>query len=299
MLERVAWYHLFAGIVLLTAVAVALSPGTEELTTQLDGQKGTMAVVSLDGPIAYGSGVRSEGISPEQVSQLTERATDEGADVILYEINSGGGAVVASRQAAQAVKEASVPTVCRITEIGASGAYWVASACDEVVADPLSLTGSIGVRSAYLEFSGLLDKLGIEYVNLTSAEFKDMGSQYRNISDAERDRFQRILNTTHRHFVNALADNRNMSTFEMEQSATGEVFLGVTAEERGLVDRLGGRDEAVDAARDLTGKDSFRTREYSPPTQFDLLPMLAAKIGEGIAAGLQGDTDQGLRARAR
>lgn len=299
MFERVAWYHLFAGIVLLTAVAVALSPGSEDITSQIDPGTGTLAFVSLEGPISYGTNVQQSGISPEQVSRLTEQAVDEGADAVVYKINSGGGAVVASRQAARTVDQASVPTVCWITEVGASGAYWIASACDEVVADPLSLTGSIGVRTGYLEFSGLLDKLGIDYVNLTSAEFKDMGSQYKNLSDAERRRFEEILNTTHDYFVRSIADNRNMSVFEAEQVATGEVFTGLAAEEQGLVDRLGGRDEAVDAARDLTGKESFRTRSYDPAPGLGILRLLATKIGEGIAAGLQGESREGLQARAR
>ncbi len=294
----IKWYHLLGVLVLITAVSVVVSDGTgvDRFGT---GSSGSVAVVQLSGPIAYGNGVGSSGISPDSIRTLTDRAVDEGADAIIYEINSGGGAVVASRQAAQVVERAEVPTVCRITEVGASGAYWIASACDRIVADPLSLTGSIGVTATYLEVSELLEEFGVEYVNLTSAEFKDMGSQYKNLTPAERERFDRILDGTHAAFVDAIASNRNMSEAEVAPSADGQVMLGTDAHERGLVDRLGGHGAAMDVARNLTGYETLSTRTYSPPRQFDFLSLLASRVGEGIASGLQGDQAPGLDARYR
>lgn len=298
MFERVGWPHLLAVIGLLAVSAFLLSPAAEKIQRDIDPSTGTVAVVELSGSIAFDNTLQDEGMSPETISSLTSRATDEGADAVIYEINSGGGSVVASREAARVVAGVDVPTVCRITEAGASGAYWMASACDRIVADPLSMTGSIGTRSGYLEVSGLLDRLGVEYVNLTSAEFKDMGSQFKNITPAERERFQEILDASHRAFVEDIAENRNMSIERVEAAATGEIYLGRTAKELGLVDRLGGHDTAVAVARNLTGTTELSEKRYSPSPTFDVLPYLFSKIGEGMA-GAMTEEHVGIQARYR
>ncbi|MDY6769471.1 MAG: signal peptide peptidase SppA [Candidatus Nanohaloarchaea archaeon] len=290
VLERLHWMHVLVALSLVAVAAFLASPVTEDLRTEVNPATGQLAIVQLDGPIAYGNGFRSEGISPRTVQELTSRAESGGADAILYEINSGGGAVVASKQAARVIEEASVPTVCRMKEAAASGAYWAASACDVVVADALTLTGSIGVSSTYLEFSGLLDRFGVEYVNLTSGRFKDMGSQYKNLTPVERQRFNEILDTTHAAFVAAVAENRNMSVEQVEEAATGEMFLGAEAKKLGLVDRLGGRQEAVEAAKNLTNTTRLKTETYHPPQRFDVLSYLFSSIGEGIATGLKTQT---------
>lgn len=285
---KVRWYHLLGAIAGLTVLAFFLSPASGDFRSELDPESGELGIVQVSGAIAFGGG--QDTIGPTQVSDLTDRAVANGADVLLYEINSGGGAVVASRQTAQVVRDAPVPTVCRMKEVAASGGYWVASACDVVVADPLTLTGSIGVTSTYLEFSGLLERFGVEYVNLTSGEYKDMGSQYKNLTPEEREKFQDLLDTSHEFFVSAVAENRNMTDEEVERVANGEIILGTRAASAGLVDRVGGREVAVEAAKELSGKETLRSRTYSPPRRFDLLSLLFSKIGEGIAEGLRGET---------
>lgn len=273
----------------MLAVAAFLgSPQMEEVRNRLNESTGDLAVIQLDGPIAYSNGVRDSGVSPRTVADLTAQAESDGADAILYEINSGGGAVVASRETVRVVGDAAVPTVCRMKEAAASGAYWVASACDVVVSDPLTLTGSIGVSSTYLEFSGLLNRFGVEYVNLTAGRFKDMGSQYKNLTPAERERFNDILDETHGALVASIAENRDMPVAQVEEAATGEVFLGREAKQLGLVDRLGGRETAVEAAKGLTNTTSLETTTYSPPRRFDVLSYLFSSIGEGLARGLKG-----------
>lgn len=295
-MPRLQWYHVLLGLALLTLAAWLVAPG-QEFSSRFDPSSGSVGIVELNGAIAYGNGIGSSGISPESVDSLTQQALDDGADAIIYEINSGGGAVVASRQAAQVVERVEVPTVCRIKEVGASGAYWVASACDRVVADPLSLTGSIGVTAAYLQFAGLLDKLGITYVNLTSGDYKDMGSQFANLSDEEQRQFQHILDTTHDRFVDSIARNRNMSEEDVRASATGAIFLGVDAKERGLVDELGGHQAAIDLAKNMTNLSTVRERSYRPSPRFNLLSLLATSIGEGIASGLKDLGRPGIAAR--
>ncbi|MDY6761749.1 MAG: signal peptide peptidase SppA [Candidatus Nanohaloarchaea archaeon] len=294
VLERLHWMHVLIGLAVLVAAAFAISPASEDVRTELSPSRGELGVIKVTGPISYGDEFRDSGISPRTLDDLTKQATSDGADALLYEIDSGGGAVVASKEAARVIAEADVPTVCRLREVAASGAYWAASACDTVVADPLTLTGSIGVSSTYLEFSGLLDRFGVEYVNLTAGKYKDMGSQYKNLTPAERERFNDILNQTHAAFIQAIAENRNMSYDAVESAATGEVFLGREAKRLGLVDRLGGRDTAIAVARNLTDTTELETTAYSPPQKFDALSFLFSSIGDGIATGLKGEDGSGF-----
>lgn len=286
------------GLAVLAAVSFLSSPFAGELGTQLDPSHGEIGVIPLEGQISYrGGGFGGGGISPETVASLTERAEQDGVDALLYEINSGGGGVVASSEAARVVREADVPTVCRVKEAATSGAYWIASACDDVVASPVSLTGGIGVTTTYLEISGLLDRIGVEYVNLTSAEFKDMGTPYRDIRSEERERFNEILNTTHRYFVERIADNRDLNVTALEKSATGEIMLGRQAAERDLVDRLGGEQEAMEAARALTGKDTLERKVYTVSGELELLSDLFVSVGKGIVSGLRTSQNPGLAAK--
>lgn len=283
--DRIQWYHIIGGVLAAVFLA-ALLPAPSSVFP--GGEKtGRLGVVKLHGPIAYQSDLSKGGISPSTIADLTEQAKREGADAIMYEINSGGGAVVASRQAARYVENVDVPTVCRIQEVAASGAYWIASACDVIVADELSVTGSIGVTSSYLEVSGLLERFGVEYVNLTAGRYKEMGSQYKNITPQERERFQDVLDTVHETFIQDVAENRNMTTAAVRELATGEIYTGQEAAVNGLVDRTGPRSVAVAAAKELTNTTKLEEKTYAPPRQINPFALLFSKIGEGIVHGLQ------------
>ncbi|MFB6167205.1 MAG: signal peptide peptidase SppA [Candidatus Nanohaloarchaea archaeon] len=295
MLERIEWYHLVIGFIGFAVLSLAVVPPSSQLGTSLGTFGGELAVIEIDGMVSYGSGFRTDGTGPRTVAELTEKAREGGAKAILYEINSGGGSVVASKRTSQIVERVDIPTVCRLKEVATSGAYWIASACDRVVADPLTLTGSIGVRSSYLEFSGLLRRFGVEYVNLSSGEYKDMGSRFKNLTSAERRKFNDLLNETHSYFVRSVAENRNMSVEEVRKISTGEVYLGKRARELGLVDVLGGRRTAVELAENMTGTQ-LRTKTYSPPKRFDILSLLFSSIGKGIAQGMKSMEKSTLRA---
>lgn len=294
--EEIGWQHV-AAVVLALLVLSVLASSVPSIQHHLDPSSGDLGVVKLNGPITYDTDVRSQGIKPSTVSSMTEQAQKDGADAILYEINSPGGSVVASKHAARVVEQADVPTVCLLKEVGASGAYWIASACDHLVADSLTLTGSIGVTSTYLEFSELLNRYGVEYVNLTAGEYKDMGSQFKNLSDTEREKFEDILDTVHDEFIRSIAENRNLSESAVRDAATGEVFLGVQAQELGLVDTLGTRKDAVDVAKNMTDTDELRESTYEPPQQFDFFSLLFSSIGEGIVEGMNRDQHYGVQAR--
>lgn len=261
---------LLASLLMLTASATALS---------FFDTKGEAAIIKLSGSIQPSSqGFSPDGITPEQVRDLTSEALTKNPDAVIYEINSGGGAVVASKEVMRSIDSVEKPTICRIRDIGASGAYLASLGCDRIVADSASLTGSIGVKASYLEFSGLLDRMGIEYVNLTAGEKKDAGSRYRNITEEEKKLLQQKIDEVHQQFVTVVEKRRNLSEDEVSRVRTGEAFLGEQAKRYGLVDRLGGRKTALEVAENITGKE-MKAVEVEKPEQFSLLSMLMSDLG--------------------
>ncbi|MFB6204733.1 MAG: signal peptide peptidase SppA [Candidatus Nanohaloarchaea archaeon] len=213
------------------------------------------AVIQLSGPITPTASGFSSGITPEEVRELNHRARQMDAEAIVYEINSGGGAVVASKEAMRAIENVDVPTVCRLRDLGASGAYLLSLGCDRIVADSATLTGSIGVKSSYLEFSGLLRRHGIQYVNITAGRYKDTGSRYMNLTEGEKEMLKQKIERIHAQFLELVDEERNLTAEQLETVRTGEAFLGSRAKELGLVDRLGGRETAFNVAENMTGKD--------------------------------------------
>lgn len=294
--DRIGWQHVlgFVGVLVLLGVVAAAIPA---LSMSLDPDTGNVGIVQLNGPIMDESQVGAQGVSPDAIASMTEQAQDDRMDAIIYEINSPGGSVVASKDAARAVEQADVPTICLMKDTAASGAYWLATRCDHIVADSATITGSIGASAAYLEFSGLMEEFGVEYMNLTSGELKDMGSPYRELTEEEHDRFAHILDSIHDEFVQSVADNRDMSIEEVEEAATGEIFLGADAKEMGLVDTLGSHDEAIDVAKEKTNTTELQESEYSPPQRLDLFSLFFTQIGEGIIEGMRGQEEYGINAR--
>ena len=244
-------------IAVLTAAVLLISTGLASAISleSLFEPTGKAAVIQLSGSIAPTSSGFSSGITPEKVRELNDMANQQGADAVVYEINSGGGAVVASKEVMRSIDSMDVPTVCRLRDTGASGAYLASLSCDRIVADSATLTGSIGVRSSYLQYTGLMDKLGLKYVNITAGERKELGSPYQNISEEERQRLKQKAETIHREFVQKVVEERNLTDAELENVSTGEAIPGSRAEELGLVDEIGGRQTAYDAAENLTGME--------------------------------------------
>ncbi|QGA80733.1 signal peptide peptidase SppA [Candidatus Nanohalobium constans] len=264
----------------LASVLLLLSAGASGFS--FGQNSGKAALIDLSGTISSSSGgaFSTSGITPSNVRELNDQAVNQGADAVIYEINSGGGAIVASKEVYRDIEDVEVPTVCRMRDVAASGGYMISLGCDKVVADSASLTGSIGVRSSYLEYSGLLDKLGVEYVNISKGGLKGVASPYKNISDEERRVLQSQVDTLHENFVKQVESERNLSQNSTEEVSTSQPFLGEKAEELELVDELGGRDTAVTAAENLTGKN-MTTFEVKSETSFSLLSLFSSELSLG------------------
>ena len=144
-----------------------------------------IAVIPIYGTITIGNYnsllQQSTTSSSTIINFLNQAEKDKSVKAILLEINSPGGTAVASSEIADKVSSIQKPVVAFIREVGASGAYWIASSCDKIVANPLSITGSISAISSYLEFSDLMENYGVKYEKLTSGEYKDIGSPFRSL----------------------------------------------------------------------------------------------------------------------
>ncbi|MFT4868012.1 MAG: protease-4 [Candidatus Nanohaloarchaea archaeon] len=267
--------YFFAGAGVLVAATILTSLLAASGGNSFTGQQ-KAAIIPLDGAITSTSdSFNPQSITPSRVRELNSKARNSGASVVIYEWNSGGGAVVASKDIRREIESLDMKTVCRFRDAAASGAYLASLGCDRIVADSASITGSIGVKSSYMEFSGLMDELGIEYVNITSGSLKDAGSPYKNITDQEREVLQEKTDIIHREFVADVKSERNLNQSQVEEVRTGEIFLGTEAKELGLVDTLGGRQVAIREAENLTGTE-LRTETIEIESDLSLLSLLNA-----------------------
>ncbi len=253
-----------------------------------------IAVIPIVGTISIDveDGFFSSGISANSIVARLERANEnKGIKAIILDINSGGGGVVASREVVKAVKEIDKPVIALIREVGASGAYWIASSADWIIADEMSITGSIGVFSGYLEFSGLLEHYNVSYERLVAGEYKDLGVPYRQLTEQEKMMMQQKLNLIHDYFIKDVAKNRNLSEFRVRQLANGFFYLGVEGKDLGLVDELGGKKEAIAKAKELGNLKNGNLIEYKEKKSiFDFFGKIQNKafyyMGRGIGVGL-------------
>lgn len=232
--------------------------------------------------------------SAQIVDYLQQAKKDDNIKGVILEINSGGGTVIGSEEIANAVKEVKQkkPVVAWIREAGASGAYWIASASNKIVAYPMSITGSIGVTSSYLEFTGLMDEYGIGYEELTGGDYKDAGSPFRELKQEERKMLQDKIGMIHSYFIDAIAENRKMPKEEVEKISTGMFYLGKEFYDLGLVDYLGNKELAVNVTKELAGiKEASLVKYEKKKSILDVLSRLSSQafyyIGRGIGAELQ------------
>jgi protease-4 len=261
----------FAGMGIVTVMVYAF------MFASLSPFGSRIATIKIRGTIASGPQMLTETFTPDDAFAMIKKAEeDPGVKAVIFEINSPGGSVVASREIAFAVGEMKKPTLCWMGDVAASGAYWIASSCDHIMADPLSLTGSVGVTASYLEFSRLFEKYGITYEQITSGERKDIGSPFRNVSESERSKLEYIVNETFSFFLNDVKIKRNLTQEQMDGISSGDIFLGKDAVEIGLIDSTGTISDARETAKEMAGLEhaEFVSLEKKDLSLFDLIRLL-------------------------
>lgn len=259
-----------AGVVLTTIILILVAVGTlYEYETVISDGSCNIAVYPLEGVILPYHGLIDAPLisTPEQIEAFLVTAEQEdNIDGVLLEINSPGGTPVASERIAERLRASSLPIIGQIGDMGASGGYMVAAATDYLLASAMSDVGSIGVTMSYLEETEKNEEEGLTYVELSTGKFKDAGSPYKPLTEEERALFERDLEIVHDHFVDLVARYRDLPVEQVAALADGSTMTGQRAVENGLIDAIGGREEARLSFSELLGIDptDIEFCEYEP-----------------------------------
>jgi protease-4 len=240
--------------------------------------------------------IRIEGVitdSRETTEELKEYVKNPSIKAIVLRVDSPGGAVAPSQEIYEEVRKAVAKKKVLVSmgSVAASGGYYIASPATRIIANPGTLTGSIGVIMEIPNIEGLMNKLGIKTEVVKSGKHKDIASIFRGIGKEEREILQGVLDNVHTQFIKAVAEGRKMLPSDVEKIADGRVFTGEQALKAGLIDELGNLEDTVQAAAKLSGikgepvivskKERFSLidliREGVPEELTDIIPTVKLK----------------------
>ena len=237
---------LIVGAIFLFFVIIALflSPQSGRSARFSLGAK--VGVIEITGVITSAS---------ELIEDLRDFEEDSAIKAIVLRIDSPGGSVAPSQEIYDAVKKTAElkPVVVSMGSVTASGGYYIAVAGQQIVANPGTMTGSIGVIMEFANYEELLKKIGWQNIVVKSGRFKDIGSPNRPMSAADQLLLQTMIDDVQSQFVDAVAQGRNLSPEQVNEVADGRIMTGRQALAAGLVDKLGGLETAIDLAADLAG----------------------------------------------
>ena len=253
--RRIFWILVIA--VALTVFGKALLP---ELA--LVGKE-RIALIRIEGPILD---------SRATVDELETYGDDPLVKAIVLRLDTPGGGVAPSQEIYNAVKRVRLDkhktVVASMGTVAASGGYYIAVASDRILANPGSLTGSIGVVMQLANLENLMNKIGVKNIVIKSGRYKDVGSPFRMMGEEDQQLLQSVLDDAHRQFIEAVAAGRSLDTADVEALADGRIFTGQQAKDVLLVDDLGDLTDAVKLAADMSGLQSPPVVETPRPYSF-------------------------------
>ena len=236
-----------------------------------------VAIVELEGVILEVDDI---------VRELKAHRDNPTVKAVVLRVNSPGGVVAPTQELHDAVirlRQAGKPVVASLGSVAASGGYYVAVACDQIYANPGTLTGSIGVIMQLANLEQLFKKVGVDYVVVKAGQFKDIGNVARAMTPDERRVMQALLDDVHGQFIGAVVAGRKLPREDVARFADGRVFSGVQAKDLHMVDALGGLEDAVLAAAKLAGIPTPPS-VIRPRRRFSIIDLLRNQFG-GTAVG--------------
>ena len=261
----------------VVAMLFAIVAGDDSGELSLSGEK--IAILPIEGEILDGR---------ETLELLEKYLRNDDVKAIVVRINSPGGAIAPSQEIFSAIRrartDAKKPIVASLDSVAASGGFYIAVACDRIVANPGSITGSIGVIMQWFDMKDLIRWAKLNPQTITSGALKDSGSPYREMTPAERQYFQSIVTQLHSQFVRDVTAGRGgkLTHAEVAGLADGRVFTGEQALTLKLVDELGSIDDAVRAAGKLAHISGKPVKIWPKRREGSLLGILTGS-GEGEA----------------
>lgn len=266
------------GLVLGIAMIIVLKVFTPSSNLSFSSKIG---VIPIEGAI-----LDSQAIT----EQLRRFRKDKGIKAIILRINSPGGAVGPTQEIYREVQRTveTKKVVASLGGVAASGGYYIAAAAKQIVANPGTITGSIGVIMEFVRFEELLNKIGIKLEVLKSGEFKDIGSPHRELTARDKELISALIADIQKQFVEAVASGRNLSLEKTREIADGRIFSGAQAKELGLVDVLGNFQDAVELAKNMATIRGDVTLVYPKKSKLDLWDLFLGSAADSIAKRIQG-----------
>ncbi len=267
---------LFGFILILMAVVLLL--GAMAFFRFWLGQNGLawgkteLGVVRIEGMIT------ESGDLTDWIDRLRKDSKIKG---VVLRINSPGGLIAPAQEVHQAVLDLAQekPVVASLSTVAASGGYYVACAAESIIANPGSLTGSIGVKAQIPNFKQLMQKLGIDQETIVSGEMKDAGAPTRAMTSKERQYFQSIVNELSEQFIQVVAQSRDLDLEQVRKLADGRAFTGTQALQESLVDSLGGMQTALRLVREKAGVTKPVILRQGPEEKKSLLRWILSASG--------------------
>lgn len=225
--------------------------------------KNRIAIVYAVGEIDGSN--KNEGIDSEDISEdLLDIADNDKIKAVVLRINSPGGSAYGSEQIWKAISvvKSKKPIVVSMGDYAASGGYYIACNTDRIFAQPTTLTGSIGIFGIFPNIGGLTDKLGIKFDNVKTNKYSDFGATYRPMNTEERAILQRYINNGYELFTKRCAEGRNMNIDSLKAIAEGRIYSGTDAMRLGLVDEMGGLEEAIAFAAKKANISDYTIKYY-------------------------------------
>ena len=237
-----------------------------------------IAVVPIYGSIDFSGSYSST--HPDTIKNLIKQANDDSTiDAIVLDINSPGGTAVAAEEMSNAVKNSKKPVIAWVSDLGTSAAYLVASNADKIVASRNSLVGNIGTIIEFEDNSEQYKKNGTKKYVIKGGKYKDMLSDYRNMTDNESQMIQSIVDEGYDSFIVDVADNRNLSKGYVETIAEGKLYNGNQALKVKLIDSVGLKEDALKLAANLTDNSDYYEIDYVAYLSENMFFMDMLKIG--------------------
>ena len=229
----------FLGVAMAFLIKFLGQPSTLSL-------KEKIGVIPIEGPITDAEPV---------LTQLVDFRKDKRIKAIILRINSPGGGVAPSQEIYREVRRTidNKKVVAHMGGLAASGGYYIASAANKIVANPGTITGSIGVIVEFVQLEELLEKIGVGLEVLKSGEFKDIGSPHRKVTKREKELMRDLISDIQEQFINAVAEGRSLSVDAVKAIADGRILTGSQAKEKGLVDLLGNFRDTVNLTKEMVG----------------------------------------------
>lgn len=235
--------------------------------------------------------------SHDYIIQLNKFRDNKRIKAVVLRIDSPGGVVGPTQEIYEEVKKFVLkkPLVVSMGSVAASGGYYIAAPASKIVANPGTITGSIGVLMKLSNIQGLLGKVGLKSFVLKSGTFKDTGSPVRPMTGEDRRILQEVIDSMHGQFVTAVSQGRKLPIEEVRKIADGRIFSGEQALQHKLVDRLGNFQDAVAVAAKMTGIKEEPKLIYPPKKNITLLDFLIQGSSDMIVNKLKSESGISLR----